>query len=65
MLGSVWVVWIGIVGPAAWGLAAPLVGLFHIQEARILFPFIMFFALWLLLAGFWPVRSGAESVGTD
>jgi hypothetical protein len=55
-LGSPWIGWLGIVGVLAHGAAAPLVIVFEIPWARILFPFVTLFALWALLAALWPLR---------
>ena len=57
VLGSVWIAWMGICGLVAHALAAPLVVLLKIEKARILFPFLVLFALWVLLAGLWPLPS--------
>ncbi len=54
VLGSPWIAWLGIVGVLAHGVAPVLVVLLNIDGARMLFPFIMGFALWLILAGLWP-----------
>ena len=55
-LGSPWIAWIGILGVLAHGASAPLVVAFKVPGAGILFPFLMLFAVWALLAGLWPVR---------
>lgn len=52
--GSKWIGWLGIAGLAAHGLSTPLVAGLGIEGARILFPMLMFFALWMGLAGVWP-----------
>lgn len=57
VLGSVWIAWMGILGALAHSVAAPLVVLLGIERARILFPFLVLFALWALLAGLWPLRA--------
>ena len=54
VLGSVWIGWLGLAGLVAIGLAPPLVVLLNIEGARILFPLLLLFALWLILAGLWP-----------
>lgn len=59
-LGSLWTAWLGILGALAHGAAAPLVIVLQIQWARILFPCLMFFALWLVVAALWPSRGPAE-----
>lgn len=60
VLGSSWIGWLGIAGLLAHGSAAPLVVLLKVEGARILFPFLLFFALWLILAGLWPLRVKAN-----
>lgn len=56
MVGSPWIAWLGIIGAAAHGLSAPLVAGLGITGARILFPMLLLFALWLVLAAVWPAR---------
>lgn len=56
-LGSPWIAWIGILGALAEGLAAPAVILTEIPWTRILFPLFLLFAIWLILAALWPVRT--------
>lgn len=66
-LGSPWIAWLGILGAAAHGTAAILVValpfLFdvRIEGAAILFPMLMLFAVWLVLAGLWPLRAAAPA----
>jgi len=60
-LGSPWIGWLGILGAVAHGASAPLVILFEIEQARILFPGIALLAIWLLLGALWPLRSKAQS----
>jgi len=55
-LGSRWIAWLGIAGALGHGVAAPLTILFQVSWAPLLFPALMLLALWLLLAGFWPVH---------
>lgn len=57
VLGSVWIAWMGILGTVVPAAAAPLVVLLHIEWARNLFPVMVPFALWVLLAGLWPIRA--------
>jgi hypothetical protein len=57
VLGSVWIAWMGILGALAHASAAPLVLLLKVERARILFPLLVLFALWTLLAGLWPIRA--------
>jgi hypothetical protein len=58
-LASRWIAWLGVLGALAHGAAAPLVILFELPQARILFPMVMLLALWLMLASVWPVRAKA------
>lgn len=58
-LGSPWIAWLGILGAVAHGLSAPLVVGLRINQAGILFPMLMFLAIWLALAAVWPRRSPA------
>ena len=60
VLGSPWIGWLGILGLLANGLAPPLVVLLKVEGARILFPLLLLFALWLILAGLWPIREKAN-----
>ena len=59
-LGSPWIAWLGILGALAHGAAAPLTILTAIPWARMLFPFLILLALWLLLAALWPLRTREE-----
>ena len=56
-IGSPWIVWIGVIGTLANGIAPILVGLLGWQEARILFAFMIGIAIWLLLAAVWPTSA--------
>ena len=56
-IGSPWIVWIGVVGTVANGIAPILVGLVGWAEARILFGFMVGIAIWLLLAAVWPTSA--------
>lgn len=58
-LGSWWILPLGLFALVAHGIAPWLVLVFGIEEARVLFPMVVFFALWLIGAAFWPVRSPA------
>lgn len=60
-LASPWVSWLGILGAAAHGAAAPLVVIFGVGQARILFPMVLLLALWYALAAAWPLRALAPS----
>lgn len=55
-LGSRWIGRLGILGALGHGLAAPLVVMLGIEEAEFLFALLVLCALWLLLAGFWPLH---------
>ncbi len=55
-LGSPWIGWLGIVGAVAHGAVMPLVFLMGWMQFGILFPMILFLALWFILAGVWPAR---------
>lgn len=60
-VGSPWITWLGALGAAAHGLSAPLTIVFEIPWAPILFPMVMFLALWMVLAAIWPSRAAAIS----
>ena len=62
-IGSPWIVWIGVIGTLANGIAPILVGLFGWTEARILFAFMVGIAIWLLLAAAWPASPLRATVG--
>lgn len=64
-LASPWIAWLGLAGVVAHGAAPPLVLGAGWEWARIFFPMVMLFALWLVLAAVWPLRArvaGASSV---
>ncbi len=58
-LASPWIAWLGLIGVVAHGAAPPLVIGFGWTWARIFFPMVMLFALWLVLAAVWPLRREA------
>lgn len=60
VIGSPWIAWLGIAGALAHGAAPPLVIALNIEGARILFPLLLLFALWLILAGLWPLRATTD-----
>lgn len=60
-LGSWWIAWLGILGVVAQGAAGLLVGGFDLLQFRFLFPGVVLFALWAVLAAFWPVRRAAAA----
>lgn len=51
------IAWLGVAGVLAHGLAAPLVVGFELLWARILFPAVVLFAFWSILAALWPARA--------
>lgn len=65
VIGSPWIGWLGIAGALANGAAQPLVVLLKIEGARILFPLLLLFALWLILAGLWPLRGRVDEAIAD
>lgn len=60
-LGSWWISWLGIIGAAAQGLAAPLVILGGDTRWAVLFAGILPLGVWVLLAAAWPVRERATA----
>lgn len=52
-----WLAWLGIIGAVAHGLAPVLVIAVRLEAARLLFPMVMLFALWLVMAAAWPRAS--------
>jgi hypothetical protein len=61
VLGSPWIVWLGIVGVVAHGAAPPLLLFADVIGARALFPLFMLFAVWLILAACWPPRKALRA----
>ena len=61
VLGSWWIAWIGIIGATAHGAAAPLRILTGYEPFSILFAGIVVLALWMVLAGVWPLRAAAPA----
>jgi hypothetical protein len=53
VVGSWWIAWMGIAGIAAYSAAPPLLVALHVPGAGALFPLLMLFALWLILAAVW------------
>jgi hypothetical protein len=53
VVGSPWIAWLGVIGVVAPGIAGLLVPFFNVGWARPLFPGIVLFALWAILAGVW------------
>jgi hypothetical protein len=60
-LGSWWIAWIGIIGAAAHGAAAPLRILTGDYRFSVLFIGIAPLALWTVLAALWPLRARAAA----
>lgn len=58
-LASPWIAWLGILGAAAHGAAAPLTILFDLEWTRVLFPLLIALAVWLVAAAVWPLRADA------
>jgi hypothetical protein len=63
-LASPWIAWLGVVGAAAHASAPPLVVGLGLLQARILFPMVMLFGLWMLLASLWPVRAAQATASS-
>lgn len=59
--GSMWIGWLGIAGLLAHGFSTPLVLGFGVEWARILFPLMLLFALWMLAAGLWPIARASAA----
>lgn len=56
VIGSRWITWMGIAGAAMHGLSTPLVVGLGDERFRFLFPGVVLFALWELIATFLPAR---------
>lgn len=65
VLGSWWIAWIGIVGVAAHGIAAPLVIVGGMGGISFLFAGFVVLGLWFVLASLWPVRAHAGAAAAD
>ncbi len=72
VLGSPWILWLGVIGAVAYGTVMWLAFVLQIEAAGVLFPIAhLAVPLWFILAGVWPTRhpagfSGrAEVVGTS
>lgn len=59
VLGTIWLAPVGIIGALAHGAAAPLVVLFELEQARILFPMVVLLSLWMVIVAAMPRRSRA------
>jgi len=53
-LGSPWIGWLGMLGSLAHLAVMPLVFVMGWVQFGILFPMVVFLALWFILAGVWP-----------
>lgn len=62
-MGSVWFVWIGVIGTLANAAAPILVVGFGLMQFRVLFIFMVGVALWLVLAALWPTSALRAKVG--
>ena len=60
-IGSPWIGWLGVLGVLAHGAAGVLVPVFNVEWARVLFPMIVAFAVWAVIAGLWPSRAHTSS----
>lgn len=57
VLGSWWILWIGVIGAVAYGSVMLLVFILEIPGSGILFPIAhLLVPLWFILAGVWPSR---------
>ena len=66
VLGSPWILWIGVIGAVAYGTVMWLVFVLRIDGAGILFPVAhLAVPLWFVLAGVWPRRQPAARRATD
>ena len=63
-LASPWIAWLGLAGVVAHGAAPPLVLGAGWEWARIFFPMVMLFALWLVFAALWPLRARVAHAST-
>jgi cytochrome bd-type quinol oxidase subunit 2 len=61
VIGSRWITWMGIAGAAMHGLSTPLVVGLGDERFRFLFPGVVLFALWELIAAFLPARATAPA----
>lgn len=57
VIGSRWITWLGIAGAAMHGLSTPLVVGLGDERFRFLFPGVVLFALWELIASLLPARA--------
>ncbi|HEY0038267.1 MAG TPA: hypothetical protein VGB66_16325 [Longimicrobium sp.] len=61
VIGSRWITWMGIAGAAMHGLSTPLVVGLGDERFRFLFPGVVLFALWELIAAVLPARAAAPA----
>jgi hypothetical protein len=61
VIGSRWITWLGILGAVMHGIAPPLVVGLGDERFRFLFPGVVLFALWELIASFLPARATATA----
>jgi hypothetical protein len=61
VLGSWWIAWLGIIGAAGHGAAGPLVVIWEIPGANVLFPLIVLLGIWMIAAAVWPVSGAART----
>jgi hypothetical protein len=61
VLGSPWILWLGVIGAVAYGTVMWLVFILEIDGAGVLFPVAhLAVPLWFILAGVWPAREPAR-----
>jgi hypothetical protein len=65
VLASPWIAPLGIAGLVAHGAAAPLAVVLELEWARLLFPWVMLYAFWCVLAAAWPRSSRAPALPTE
>jgi hypothetical protein len=64
VLGSPWILWLGVIGAVAYGTVMWLAIVLEIEEAGVLFPIAhLAVPLWFVLAGVWPTRRPAGLSG--
>jgi hypothetical protein len=61
VLGSWWIGWLGVIGAVAQGIAAPMVIAGGDTRFAFLFAGVLPLAIWVVLAGLWPVRARSSS----
>jgi cytochrome bd-type quinol oxidase subunit 2 len=63
--GSWWIAWLGVIGAAAQGMAAPIVILSGDTRFAVLFAGIAPLSVWVALAALWPVRARAAAAQAE